>query len=107
MCFLANLSMLVVPFIWVVKLPTFGWLRARVPHLHPFQHHHILSILDSNSNPTLISSKVLGAFGILSLEYISRFVGAFSKRSSVFLTQSTFMRTIVIRSNGVVKIHLH
>src|SRR6202022_1761133 len=90
MCFLANLSILVEPFIWVVTLPTFGWLRARVPHLHPFQHHHILSILDWNSNPTLIPSKVSGAFGILAPEYISRFAGAFSKHSSIFLTQSTF-----------------
>src|SRR6202022_2028197 len=107
MCFLAHLSMLVVPFIWVVKLPTFGWLRARVPHLHPFQHHHLPSISNWNSNPTLMPSKVLGAFGILGPKCYLRFPGALSKHSFVFLTKSTFIPTIVIRSNGVVKIHLH
>src|SRR6202022_2143471 len=83
MCFLAHLSMLVVPFIWVVKLPTFGWLRARVPHLHPFQHHHLPSISNWNSNPTLMPSKVLGAFGILGPKCYLRFPGALSKHSFV------------------------
>src|SRR6202022_5143083 len=86
MCFLANLSIIVVPFIWVVKLPTFGWLTTRVPHLHPFQHHHILSILDWNSNPTLIPSKVSVAFSIFAPEYILRFARALSKDFPHFLT---------------------
>ena len=55
----------------------------------------------------MIWSKVLGAFGSLGSKYYFRFAEALSKHSTIFLTESTFMPTIVIRSNGVVKIHLH
>ena len=52
-------------------------------------------------------SKVLDAFGILGPKYYLRFAGPLSKHSSIFLTESTFMPIIVIKSNGMIKIHLH
>ena len=64
-------------------------------------------MLNWNFNPTLVPSKLLGAFGILALEYFLRFVGALLKDSLHFLTESTIIPTNVIRISGVVNLNLH